>query len=202
MIRAALFLASLAVLACAFPAHAASQKAQDLRKANGLTAFTPPEAFFAGCFLADEMEPVYLFGPVKDFAASRKCAVTWLIEEAEKTRIAKPADPAMPVEYTLYMEEDCPDGVVYYVFTDQSAMNPKQWIEWRRQFHKNKAEGEYGATRDRLEKAVAEGKKVSGEMRFIMKNGELNSAKTPQETLIEMKFSPVYDLKQGAAVSK
>lgn len=202
MIRAALFLASLAVLACLSPVHAASQKAIELRKSSGLTAFTPPEAFFAGCFLADEMEPAFLFGSVKDFAASRTCAVTWLIEEAEKARIAKPADPAMPVEYTLYMEEDCPEGVTYYVFTDQSAMTPKQWIEWRRQFHKSKAEGEYGATKDRLEKAVAEGRKVSGEMRFIMKNGELACAKTPQETLIEMKFMPVYDLKQGVAVSK
>lgn len=45
------------------------------------------------------------------------------------------------MEYTLWLEEACPQGAVYYVFIDQSAMSPAQWIEWRKQFHKSKAEG-------------------------------------------------------------
>lgn len=40
--------------------------------------------FLAGVFLADETDPGLLFGTVKDFAASRKCPVAWLIEEGEK----------------------------------------------------------------------------------------------------------------------
>lgn len=209
MPRATLCCLSLLVLTCLFaptPASAASPRAQELRTANGLTPYTPPDAFLAGVFLADEMEPCFLFGSVKDFAASRKCPVTWLIEEGEKARIAKPQKPDTPLEYTLYLEEDCPDapgGVAYYVFVDQSAMTPKQWIDWRKQFHKNKAEGEYGATRDRLDKAVTEGMKVGGELRFIMKNGELTGGKTPEDVLRqELAFAPCYDLKQGAKLSR
>lgn len=209
MPRATLCCLSLLVLTCLFaptPASAASPRAQELRTVNGLIPYTPPDAFLAGFFLADEMEPCFLFGSVKDFAASRNCAVTWLIEEGEKARIAKPQKPDTPLEYTLYLEEDCPDapgGVVYYVFVDQSAMTPKQWIEWRKQFHKNKAEGEYGATRDRLEKAVTEGMKVGGELRFIMRDGELTGGKTPEDVLRQdMAFAPCYDLKQGAKLSK
>lgn len=198
-------LVSLFVLACFSPVFAASPspKAAELRKANALHDFSPPDQFLAGFFLADEMEPAFLFGSVKDFVASRKCPVSWLIEDGEKARIAKPANPESPLEYTLYLEEDCPGGVVYYVFVDQSAMTPKQWIEWRKQFHKSKAEGEYGATKDRLEKAVSEGMKVSGELRFIMKNGELTGGKTPEEVLRkDLSFAPCYDLKQSAKISK
>ncbi|MBI4642457.1 MAG: hypothetical protein HY743_01680 [Deltaproteobacteria bacterium] len=59
-------------------ALAASQKAAALRQANGLTAFTPPEKFLAGNFVAEEMNPAFIFGTVKAFAASRKCPTAWL----------------------------------------------------------------------------------------------------------------------------
>jgi len=203
MPRTITILGSLLVLFCLGTAHAASPKALELRKSDALSEFTPPEAFLAGVFIADEMEPCYLFGSIKEFAASRKCPTTWLIEEGEKARIAKPGSPDTPLEYTLYLEEDCPDGVVHYVFVDQSAMTPKQWIEWRKQFHKSKADGEYGATKDRLEKAVTEGVKIGGELRFIMTNGELRGAKTPEQALRQdMNVPACYDLKQGAKMSK
>jgi hypothetical protein len=203
MHRAILILVSLFILGCASPGLAASQKSLELRKADGLTQFTPPQAFLDGYFLADEMEPSFLFGSVKDFAASLKCPTAWLIEEGEKTRISKPAAPDSPPEYTLYLEADCPGGVIYYVFVDHSAMTPLQWIEWRKQFHKSKAEGEYGATKDRLDKAVVEGMKIGGELRFIMKNGELAPGKTPEQTLRQdLSFPPSYDLKQGVKLSK
>ena len=72
---------------------AASQKATALRQANGLTAFNPPEKFLAGNFVADEMNPAFIFGTVKAFAASRKCPTTWLIEEGEKNRPAGQGSP-------------------------------------------------------------------------------------------------------------
>ena len=46
-------------------ALAASQKAAALRQANGLTAFTPTEKFLAGNFVADEMNPAFIFGTVQ-----------------------------------------------------------------------------------------------------------------------------------------
>ncbi|WP_243313109.1 hypothetical protein [Fundidesulfovibrio agrisoli] len=203
MLRTTAISACLLLLALLSPAHAASEKAQELRKADGLVAFTPPDSFLAGLFIADEMEPHFLFGTVKDFQTSRKCPTAWLIEEGEKARIGKPADSGAPLEYTLYLEEDCPGGVVHYVFVDQSAMTPQQWIEWRKQFHKSKAEGEYGATRERMEKAVSGGSKMGGELRFIMVDGQLGQGKTPEQALRQdMNFQPCYDLKQGAKLGQ
>ena len=89
-------------------ALAASQKAKALRQANGLTAFTPPEKFLTGNFVAEEMTPAYIFGPVKAFVSSRKCPTTWLIETGVKKTLEQPGETGKPTEYTLYLEEDCP----------------------------------------------------------------------------------------------
>ena len=124
-----IFLGLLLLVGHGATAFAASAKAAALRQANGLAVFTPPEKFLAGNFVADEMNPGVIFGAVKSFAASRKCPTTWLIEAGDKNR---PAGPGAHAEYTLYLEEDCPDQVVYYVFIDQSGLTPQQWIEWRK----------------------------------------------------------------------
>jgi hypothetical protein len=183
-------------------ALAASKKAKALRQANGLVAFTPPPKFLAGNFVADEMNPAFIFGPVKAFAASRQCRTTWLIEEGVKHRLASPASPEASVEYTLYLEEDCPDKVVYYVFVDQSGMTPQQWLEWRRQFHKSKTDPQFGEAKGKLEQACQEGCGVSGELRYIQKDGEL-VAQSPQEILRgDLKFAPIYDLNLQKKIPK
>jgi hypothetical protein len=74
-------------------ALAASPKATALRQANGLTAFTPTEKFLAGNFVADEMNPAFIFGTVKSFAASRKCPTSWLIEDRTQNRQGGRANP-------------------------------------------------------------------------------------------------------------
>jgi len=183
-------------------ALAASQKATALRQANGLSAFTPPDKFLAGNFVADEMNPGVIFGTVKAFAASRKCPTTWLIEEGEKARLAAQGSPDQPVEYTLYLEETCPDKVVYYVFIDQSRLTPQQWIEWREKFHKSKAEPEYGSTKSKLDQACTEGCGVGAELRFVQVNGDLMT-KSPEEVVrVDLKFAPIYDLNQQKKISK
>jgi hypothetical protein len=183
-------------------ALAASQKATALRQANALTVFNPPEKFLAGNFVADEINPAFIFGTVKTFVASRKCPTTWLIEEGEKARLAGQGGPDKPVEYTLYLEEDCPDRVVYYVFVDQSYLTPQQWLEWRRQFHKSKTEEQYGTAQAKLEQALKAGVGVSGELRFLQKDGELLT-KSPEEALrLDLKFSPIYDLNRQQKISK
>ena len=139
-----IFLGFLLLVGHGATALAASAKATALRQANGLTAFTPPEKFLAGNFVADEMNPGFIFGAVKAFVASRKCPTTWLIEAGDKNRPAGPGSPDTPAEYTLYLEEDCPDQVVYYVFIDQSGLTPQQWIEWREKFHKSKTGEQFG----------------------------------------------------------
>jgi len=181
---------------------AASQKAMALRQTNGLTAFTPPEKFLAGNFVADEMNPAFIFGPVKTFVASRKCPTAWLIEEGEKNRLARQGGPDKLVEYTVYLEEDCPDKVVYYVFIDQSGLTPQQWIEYRKKTHGSKAEPEYGPTKSKLDTACQAGCGVGAELRFIQKDGEL-VAQSPEQVLRQdLKFAPIYDLNRQQKISK
>ena len=184
-------------------ALAASAKATALRQANGLTAFTPPEKFLAGNFVADEMNPGFIFGAVNAFAASRKCPTTWLIETGAKNRLAGAGSPEAPAEYTLYLEEDCPDRVVYYVFIDQSGLTPRQWIEWREKFHgKSKTEPEYSEAKSKLDTACTAGCGVGAELRFIQKNGEL-VGKSPEEVLRgDLHYAPIYDLNRQQKISQ
>lgn len=197
-----IFLGFLLLMGNGSEALAASKKAKALRQANGLVAFTPPRKFLAGNFVADEMNPTFIFGPVKAFAASRKCRTTWLVEEGVKNRLASPGSPEASVEYTLYLEEDCSDKVFAYVFVDQSSMTPQQWLEWRRQFHKSKTDAQFGAAKGKLEQACKEGCEVSGELRYIQKDGEL-VVRSPEEILRgDLKFAPIYDLNQQKKISK
>jgi hypothetical protein len=196
----AIFLGVVFVVGYCSGAGAASPKAMALRQANGLTTFAPPEKFLAGNFVADEMNPAFIFGPVQAFAASRQCPTTWLIETGEKNRLAGPG--GAPMEYTVYLEEDCPDQVVYYVFIDQSGMTPEQWIEWREKFHKSKAEPEYGSTKTKLDQACKAGCGVGAELRFIQKNGELVN-KSPEAVLVgDLHYPPIYDLNLQKRISR
>ena len=198
-----IFLGFLLLVCNGTTAWAASAKATALRQANGLTAYNPPEKFLAGNFVADEMNPAFIFGPVKDFAGSRKCPTTWLIEAGDKNLPAGPGGPDKLAEYTLYLEEDCPDKVVYYVFIDQSGLTPQQWIEWREKFHgKSKTEPEYSEAKSKLDTACTAGCGVGAELRFIQKDGEL-VAKSPEEVLrVDLKFAPIYDLNRQKKISK
>jgi hypothetical protein len=180
---------------------AASAKAIALRQAQGLTEFTPPEKFLAGNFVADEMNPNVIFGPVQAFTGSRTCPTAWLIEAGQKERLAGTGKD-MPEEYTLYLEEDCPDKVVYYVFIDQSALTPQQWIEWREKFHKSKAGEQFATAKSKLDQACTAGCGVGAELRFIQENGEL-VAKSPEKVLLlDLKYSPIYDLNQQKKIAK
>jgi hypothetical protein len=182
-------------------AGAASEQAMKLRGQNGLSEFTPPEAFLSGNFLADETDPAFIFGKVRDFAKSLACPATWLIEESERKRIEARNPQSGPVEYSIYLEADCPRQVIYYIFVDRS-FNPAQWLEWRRQFHKSKAEPHYKEARSSLDQAAQKGFAVDGELRFVALNGDL-LLKRPEDVLAgDLKFQPVYDLKKNQALAK
>jgi hypothetical protein len=183
-----LVMALVVVAGLCLPALGASQKAMALRQANGLTSFTPPEKFLAGNFVADEMNPAYVFGPVQAFVKSLKCPTTWLQE-------TNPAKEKLG-EYTIYLEEDCPDKVVYYVFLDQSGLTPKQWYEWRVKLHHvSKAEPEYGVAYSKLEQACQAGCGFTAELRYIEINGELVTSTSPEAFLRDdLKLAPLYDL--------
>ena len=190
------------VLVISGAAGAASEQAMKLRSQNGLSEFAPPEAFLAGNFLADETDPAYIFGKVKDFAKSLTCPATWLIEEGERKRIEARGQSPDPVEYSIYLEADCPGKVTYYIFVDRS-FNSAQWLEWRRKFHgKSKTDLHYEAARASLDQAARNGFVVDGELRFVALNGDL-LLKRPEDVLTgELKFQPIYDLKKNQALSK
>lgn len=175
-------------------AWGASAKATALRQANGLTAFTPPDKFLGGNFVADEMNPGVIFGTVQAFAAGRTCPTTWLIEDRDKNRPAGPGSPDVPAEYTLYLEEDCPDKVVYYVFIDQSGLTPQQWIEWREKFHKSKTGEQFASAKSKLEQACTAGCGVGAELRYIQKDGELMTQSPEKVLRDDLKVAPIYDL--------
>jgi hypothetical protein len=184
-----------------FPAEAASDLANRLRSMNGLSVFTPQESFLQGNFVADEIEPAFLFGSVGEFAKSRTCTTTWLIDAAEQKRVEGAGQQTAPAEYTLYLEEDCPGKVTCYVFVDRSRANSAQWLEWRKQFHKSKAEPQYGAVKNSLEQASEKGFPVAGELRFVEIDGNLQVKKPEAILLEELKLQPIYDLRQGRATA-
>ena len=189
------------VVAICGAAGAASDQALKLRSENGLSEFAPPEAFLAGNFLADETEPAFIFGKVRDFTKSLACPATWLIEEAERKRMEAVGQSSGPAEYSIYLEADCPGKLTYYIFVDRS-FNSTQWLEWRRQFHKTKAEPHYREAKTSLDQAAQNGFAVDGELRFVALNGAL-LLKRPEDILTgELKFQPIYDLKKNQALSK
>jgi hypothetical protein len=199
----------LIVLAVAFalfttscPVWAASEGALKLRAMHGLSEFTPPEAFLDSNFVADEIEPQYVFGKVKDFWKSRSCPSTWLIEDNEMSRIKDLKDLSGPFEYTVYLEEDCPAKVAYFVFVDRSQARSDQWMEWRRKFHKSKTEEEYSSVHAVLERAAQGGFPVGAELRFIEVGGDLISKKPDDFLTGDLKVVPLYDLRKAAANEK
>ena len=196
------FLVLLILVGTGAGVWAASKKAMDLRQANGLTEYTPPDKFLSGNFVADELNPKFIYGPVKNFVASRKCPTSWLIEAGDKDHPAWPKGKDEKVEYTIYLEEDCPDKVVYYVFVDQSRLTPEQWIAWRKRFHgTSKTEPAYGSTKSKLDKACQDGCGIDGELRFIQIDGEL-LPKSPEKVLIDEKYSAIYDLDQRKKIAQ
>lgn len=196
------FLVLLILVGTGAGVWAASKKAMDLRQANGLTEYTPPDKFLAGNFVADELNPKFIYGPVKNFVASRKCPTSWLIEAGDKDHPAWPKGKDEEVEYTIFLEEDCPDKVVYYVFVDQSRLTPEQWIAWRKRFHgTSKTEPAYGSTKSKLDKACQDGCGIDGELRFIQIDGEL-LPKSPEKVLIDEKYSAIYDLDQRKKIAQ
>jgi hypothetical protein len=196
-----MLLGAAMIVAICGAAGAASEPAMKLRSQNSLSEFAPPEAFLAGNFLADETEPAFIFGKVRDFVKSLACPATWLIEEGERKRIEARGQSSDPVEYSIYLEADCPGKVTYYIFVDRS-INSAQWLEWRRQFHKTKADPHYKEAKASLDQAAQNGFAVDAELRFVALNGDL-LLKRPEEILAgELKFQPIYDLKKNQALTK
>ena len=105
-------------------------------------------------------------------------------------------------EYTFRLEADGPKGVAYYVFVAGSNADASRWLEWRKSFHKSKADTEFKSAREKIEQASAAGFPIAGELRFIERDGELVT-RSPEEVLRgELKVVPAYDLAARKPVGK
>ena len=175
-------------------AVAGEEAAQAFRQQNGLLGYTPPVWFLEGYFIARERNPVYVFGPVQDFLRAVGGKTTWLIEDVELKRVEQASLEGERLEYSLFLEAVLPEGTEYWVFVVLPHESAQEWFDARRAYHGRKAEDYYGKTRGELERALSQGLKIKGELRFFIEKGNI-SLESPEEAIMNRyNFQPVFDL--------
>ncbi|MEJ2365123.1 MAG: hypothetical protein P8075_03535 [Deltaproteobacteria bacterium] len=199
MLRRWYLAVSLTMLASLLLTFAAvtGESGQSFRQENGLVVYTPPAWFLQGYFMAREKNPAYLFGPVNDFVRAVGGKTTWLIEDEELKRVEQATLKGERLEYSLFLEAVLPETTEYWVFVVLPYESGQEWFDARRAYHGRKAEAYYGKTRGELERALGQGFKVKGELRFFMEKGHV-SLESPEKLIIDKYgFQPVFDLGDG-----
>jgi hypothetical protein len=197
LLSSMLLLAGLMII----PAAVAAESLQAFRQQNGLLPYEPPAWFLEGQFIAREKDPVYVFGPVRDFIKALGGTATWLIEDQEMKRLDKAAADGKTPEYTLFLEAVWPDRAEYLVFVVLPHESAKAWYDARRAYHGSKAKDYYGETQEEIERALGQGLKVKAELRFLIENGDV-SLQVPEDVIRERyKYQPVFDLRAGHSLA-
>ena len=179
------------------PLVVAAESAQTFRQKNGLLAYAPPVWFLEGYFIAREKNPGYIFGTVQDFVKTLDTTTTWLIEDLELKRLELASVEGKNPEYSLYLEAVSPQSTQYWIFVVLPHESPQAWFDARRAYHGRKAEGYYGKTQSKLERALSQGLTIKAELRFLIEQGDL-SLQSPEGAIINRyKFQPVFDLSAG-----
>ena len=197
-----MLLGAAMVVAICGAAGAASEQAMKLRSQNGLSEFAPPEAFLAGNFLADETDPAFIFGKVRDFTKSLACPATWLIEEGERKRIEARGQSVGPGRVFHLPGGGLPgQGHLLHLRRPVLQFRPVAGMAPAIP-RKTKADPHYKEAKASLDQAAQNGFAVDAELRFVALNGDL-LLKRPEDILTgELKFQPIYDLKKNQALSK
>jgi hypothetical protein len=188
-----IMLASLMVT----PAAVTGESALDFRQQNGLLAYAPPSWFLDSYFIAREKNPAYVFGPVKDFVQAVGGKTTWLIEDAELKRVEQASLEGERSEYSLFLEAVLPERTEYWVFVVLPHESAQEWFDARRAYHGRKAEDYYGKTRGELERALSQGFRIKGELRFFIEKGHISLESPEKEIMNKYRFQPVFDLSEG-----
>ena len=179
------------------PLVVAAESAQTFRQKNGLLAYAPPGWFLEGYFIAREKNPGYIFGTVQDFVRTLGDKTTWLIEDLERKRLELASVEGKNPEYSLYLEAVSPQSTEYWIFVVLPYERAQAWFDARRAYHGRKAEGYYGKTQSKLERAFSQGLKIKAELRFLIEKGDL-SLQSPEDAIMNRyKFQPVFDLNSG-----
>lgn len=179
------------------PPTNAGNSAQSFRQQNGLLTYAPPAWFLEGYFIARERNPGYVFGTVQNFVQALGHKTTWLIEDLELKRLEQASADGTTPEYSLFLEADSPERTAYWVFVTLPHESAEEWFAARRAYHGRKAEGFYGKTQTRLERALGQGLKIKAEIRFFIEKGKI-SLESPEDIILnKYKFQPIFDLSTG-----
>ncbi len=196
------FLVVVVVLCLAAPAWAQSEAAKAYRQSNQLVAYSPPPEFVDGLFTARQMLPRHLYKSPGALAKNLGCPTAWLMDEAEMNRLKDALAKGAPLEYSIYLEADCQGQLAYYVFVAWANLDPRKWLAGQKRFAGSKAEGQYGETVARLEKAMQAGLAVNAELRFVEGAKGLVPG-DPEDTLgPQCRPLAVYDLEKGQPAGK
>jgi hypothetical protein len=198
-----LLLSMLVVTGLMFVSTAvAAESTHAFRKENGLLPYQPPAWFLEGHFVAREKDPVYIFGPVKDFIKAIGGTATWLIEDQELKRLEKATAEGKAPEYSVFLEAVFPARTEYFVFVAMPHEDAKAWYDARRAYHGSKAKDYYGETQREIEDALSQGIKIKAELRFWIENGEV-SLQVPEDVIKDRyKYLPIFDLRAGRALRR
>jgi len=188
-----IMLASLVLTSAAV----SGESGQPFRQENGLVVYAPPAWFLQGYFMAREKNPAYLFGPVKDFVRAVGGRTTWLIEDEELKRVEQATLKGERPEYSVFLEAVLPETTEYWVFVVLPHESGQEWFDARRAYHGRKAEDYYGKTRGELERALDQGFKVKGELRFFIEKGHVSLGSPEKQIIDKYGFQPVFDLGEG-----
>lgn len=179
------------------PPTNAGNSAQSFRQQNGLLTYAPPAWFLEGYFIARERNPGYVFGTVQNFVQALGHKTTWLIEDLELKRLEQASADGTTPEYSLFLEAVSPERTAYWVFVTLPHESAEEWFAARRAYHGRKAEGFYGKTQTRLERALGQGLKIKAEIRFFIEKGKI-SLESPEDIILnKYKFQPIFDLSTG-----
>lgn len=193
LVTSVLILVALIITASAI----AEGSAPEFRQQNGLVAYSPPDWFLEGYFIAREKNPAFVFGAVQDFVRTLGGKTTWLIEDLELERLKRTSANGAYPEYSLYLEVVSKERTEYWVFVALPYENAREWFEARRAYHGGKTQNYYGKTQGMLERAFDQGLKIKAELRFLIEQGDIRLE--PPEDLImsRHKFKPIFDLSAG-----
>jgi hypothetical protein len=179
------------------PTTYAGDSAQSFRQQNGLLVYAPPAWFLEGYFIARERNPGYVFGTVQNFVQALGNKTTWLIEDLELKRLEQALADGTTPEYSLFLEAVSPERTDYWVFVTLPHESAGEWYAARRAYHGRKAEGFFGKTQTRLERALSQGLKIKAEIRFFIQKGKI-SLESPEDIILnKYKFQPIFDLSTG-----
>ncbi len=182
------------------PPMNAGDSAQSFRQQNGLLTYAPPAWFLEGYFIARERNPGYVFGTVQNFVQALGHKTTWLIEDLELKRLEQALADGTTPEYSLFLEAVSPERTAYWVFVTLPHESAGEWFAARRAYHGRKAEGFYGKTQTRIERALSQGLKIKAEIRFFIEKGKI-SLESPEDIILnKYKFQPIFDLSTGRSL--